>query len=58
MFKEASTSVSTGVAPASRTPSTVATKVKLWVMISSPPLIPRAAIATRTAADPEETPRA
>ena len=48
----------TGVARDSIIASTVATKVKLWVITSSPSLISKAANATLKAAVPEETAKA
>jgi hypothetical protein len=58
MFREASISVKTGTAPASRMASQVATKVKPVVTTSSPKPIPKAARATFRAVLPEETARA
>ena len=58
MFKDLSTSVRIGTAPASTTDSMVATNVKDCVITSSPFWIPRAVNATRRAAEPDETPSA
>jgi hypothetical protein len=58
MFKDLSISVRIGIPPDSKIASIVATKVKDWVITSSPLFRPRAARATLKAADPEETPRA
>ncbi|MFM8955950.1 MAG: DegT/DnrJ/EryC1/StrS family aminotransferase [Actinomycetota bacterium] len=58
MFNVASTSQHTGTALASMIASAVATKVKLWVMTSSPGCRSSTASATRSAAVPEVTARA
>ena len=55
IFIVPSMSAQTGVARDSMIASTVATKVKLWVMTSSPGLRSRTASATRNAAVPEVT---
>ena len=55
IFRVSSTSTTIGVAPASRIASTVATKVKDWVMTSSPRPTPKAFRPAFKAAVPEET---
>ena len=54
-FKVPSMSAQTGVAPDSIIASTVATKVKLWVITSSPGCKSKTASATRSAAVPDVT---